>query len=37
MSRLLVQKSSPLSEIAHVVVRFDHIASRIVNANDRIM
>jgi hypothetical protein len=28
---------SPLFEIARVLVRFDHIASFIVNANDGIM
>jgi hypothetical protein len=27
----------PLFEIASVVVRFDHVASRIVNANQGIM
>jgi hypothetical protein len=30
-------KNSPLFEIARVLVRFDHVASVIVNANDGIM
>jgi hypothetical protein len=30
-------KNSPLFEIARVLVRFDHVASRIVNANHSIM
>jgi hypothetical protein len=29
--------NSPLFEIARVLVRFDHVASRIVNANHSIM
>ena len=29
--------NSPLFEIALVLVRFDHVASAIVNANDSIM
>jgi len=28
---------SPLFEIATVLARFDHVASRIVNANDGVM
>jgi hypothetical protein len=31
--RLEVAANSPFFEIARVLVRFDHIASRIVNAN----
>jgi hypothetical protein len=34
---LIAQMASPLFEIAHVLVRLDHIASRIVNANHSIM
>jgi hypothetical protein len=30
-------KASPLFELARVLVRFDHIACRIVNANHSIM
>jgi hypothetical protein len=30
-------RTSPLIEIAHVFVRFDHVASFIVNANHSIM
>jgi hypothetical protein len=35
--RLFVLPSSPLSELARVLVRLDHIASIIVNANHTIM
>jgi hypothetical protein len=31
------KRNSPLFEIARVLVRFDHIAGFIVNADDRIM
>jgi hypothetical protein len=33
---VLREQNSPLFEIARVLVRFDHIASRIINANDGI-
>jgi hypothetical protein len=36
-ARRAERKASPLSEIARVLVRFDHFASVIVNANHGIM
>jgi hypothetical protein len=37
VARCFTPRSSPLSEIAFMLVRFDHVASRIVNANHGIM
>jgi hypothetical protein len=34
---MAARTSSPLFEIAHVLVGFDHVASGIVNANHGIM
>jgi hypothetical protein len=36
-ARRAERKASPLSELARVLVRLDHVASRIVNANHCIM
>ena len=35
-ARRAERKASPLSEIARVLVRFDHVASNIVNANHKL-
>jgi hypothetical protein len=36
-ARRAERKASPLFEIARVLVRFDHVASFVVNANHSIM
>jgi hypothetical protein len=36
-ARRAERKASPLSEIARMLVRFDHVANFIVNANHGIM